>query len=100
MAFTATQPGPSTSAPGDASRTLTITDAAPRTGDAEASTNPDGSLGVLRLRGARNRQRVAWDEDVVDNEGCGKKSSKSERIESGINGLMFILNRVSMLHLP
>ena len=35
-------------------------------------------VGNIRLRGARPRstQRVVWDEDVVDNEGCGKKSSK------------------------
>ena len=36
-------------------------------------------VGVLRLRGARRTsQRVAWTEDVVDNEGMGKKKSKSE----------------------
>ncbi|KAF9459945.1 phosphatase inhibitor-domain-containing protein [Collybia nuda] len=76
MAFIATQPRPSTSAPRDASRTQTITGAPPQE-DAGASINPEGPLGVLRLRGGpRNRQRVAWDEDVVDNEGCGRKSSK------------------------
>lgn len=37
------------------------------------------TVGVLKLRGAQRRtcQRVAWDADVVDNEGCGKKKSKS-----------------------
>lgn len=36
-------------------------------------------VGALRLRGGprRTRQRVVWGEDVVDNEGAGKKSSKS-----------------------
>ncbi|KAJ2978110.1 hypothetical protein NUW54_g11333 [Trametes sanguinea] len=35
------------------------------------------STRTLRLRGApRNRQRVVWREDVVDNEGAGKKKSK------------------------
>ena len=34
--------------------------------------------GTLRLRGApRNGPRVAWDEHVVDNEGLGRKKSKS-----------------------
>ncbi|KAG8937233.1 Type 1 phosphatases regulator ypi1 [Tulasnella sp. 419] len=33
--------------------------------------------GVLRLRGGpRSRPQVAWEEGVVDNEGCGKKKSK------------------------
>jgi len=34
--------------------------------------------GTLRLRGApRDGPRVAWDEHVVDNEGLGRKKSKS-----------------------
>ena len=34
--------------------------------------------GTLRLRGGpRNGPRVAWDEAVVDNEGLGRKKSKS-----------------------
>ena len=45
---------------------------------------PDAQQGghqvkVLRLRGGPvSRRRVVWDEDVVDNEHMGKKSSKSE----------------------
>ncbi|KIK23608.1 hypothetical protein PISMIDRAFT_679039 [Pisolithus microcarpus 441] len=33
---------------------------------------------MLRLRGVsrQNAQRVIWGEEVVDNEGCGKKKSK------------------------
>ncbi|KAI5995659.1 phosphatase inhibitor-domain-containing protein [Pisolithus albus] len=36
------------------------------------------AVGTLRLRGVsrQNAQRVMWGEDVVDNEGCGKKKSK------------------------
>jgi len=60
-------------APTDGSRTITLRDSQPRPED-------DGDLvvGALRLRGEprRTRQRVAWDEDVIDNEGCGKKKSK------------------------
>jgi hypothetical protein len=45
---------------------------------------PDAQQGghqvkVLRLRGGPvSRRRVVWDDDVVDNEHMGKKSSKSE----------------------
>lgn len=81
MAYISTQHRPSTSAPGDGSRTLTLTAAPPRQEDGESSNSPDdpSALGALRLRGASraHRPRVAWDEDVVDNEGCGRKSSKS-----------------------
>lgn len=81
MAYLATQGRPSTSAPGDGSRTITITATPSRSEDGESSNDPDesGSAGVLRLRGGprKPRQRVAWGEDVVDNEGCGRKSSKS-----------------------
>ncbi|KAF6755278.1 type 1 phosphatases regulator YPI1 [Ephemerocybe angulata] len=78
-----TRSGPSTSAPGDGSRTLTITNDPTREavqGD-EQSSRPDGDgiVGTLRLRGAPNRSnrpRVAWDEGVIDNEGAGRKKSK------------------------
>ncbi|KAJ7176603.1 phosphatase inhibitor-domain-containing protein [Mycena filopes] len=78
MAFLATQRRPGTSAPGDGSRTITITDAAPREEDDGAPTDDPAPVGALHLRGGprRTRQRVAWDDDVVDNEGCGRKSSK------------------------
>jgi len=61
----------------DSSRTFTIQDV-----HSNRSSTSDGVMvGVLRLRGGhrtiRSRPRVAWDEDVVDNEGCGRKKSKS-----------------------
>ncbi|KAF9802976.1 hypothetical protein IEO21_09766 [Rhodonia placenta] len=76
MSFVATRPRPSTSAPSDGSRTITVHDNQPGEGDASPNANSE-SVGRLRLRGApRNRPRVVWREDVVDNEGAGKKSSK------------------------
>ena len=46
-------------------------------GDVSAQTN-SAPTGTLRLRGGpRDRPRVVWDEDVVDNEGLGRKKSKS-----------------------
>lgn len=68
----------------DASRTITLTatDAAPEgAGDAGGSdVEPEQVVGTLRLRASpsptQRGPRVAWGEDVVDNEGCGKKSSK------------------------
>jgi len=45
----------------------------------EEGAGPDGGdeIGRLRLRAApRSRPQVVWREDVVDNEGAGKKSSK------------------------
>lgn len=72
---------PSASAPSDGSRTITIQDVQPRP-EGEGDSSPTSSrpaIGALRLRGGprRTRQRVAWDDDVVDNEGAGKKKSKS-----------------------
>ena len=79
--YAATRNGPSTSAPGDSSRTLTITNNPTReeTCD-EQGDNPEGGqiIGTLHLRTTRQTgPRVAWDEDVIDNEGFGKKKSKS-----------------------
>jgi len=80
MAYLATQRRPGTSAPGDGSRTITITNTPANEDDGTPNSNPDepAPVGALHLRGGvrRTRQRVAWDEDVVDNEGCGRKSSK------------------------
>lgn len=40
--------------------------------------------GTLRLHGGpRSRPRVVWDEDVVDNEGLGRKKSKSACTRTG-----------------
>lgn len=42
--------------------------------------------GTLRLRGGpRSRPRVVWGEDVVDNEGLGRKKSKSACTSTGGN---------------
>jgi protein phosphatase 1 regulatory subunit 11 len=47
---------------------------------------------VLRLRGAAPREgsgrRISWAEDVIDNEGLGRKKSKG--ISTPSNGQMFI----------
>ncbi|KAI0091165.1 phosphatase inhibitor-domain-containing protein [Irpex rosettiformis] len=78
MSYLATHPN--TSAATDGSRTITILDSTPREEAAIASGN-ESEVGSLRLRGASRRDRagrprVVWREDVVDNEGAGKKSSK------------------------
>ena len=75
--------GPQTYNPTDSSRTLTITSDPTQESDEEETVNPEGPnvIGALVLKGGdRGRQRVAWGEDVVDNEGCGKKKSKSRFI--------------------
>ncbi|KAK0205086.1 phosphatase inhibitor-domain-containing protein [Desarmillaria ectypa] len=66
-----TQAQSSTSSPNDGSRTITVTNVPSIEG---SSSTP--AVGSLRLRGARRKPRVAWSEDVVDNEGCGRKKSK------------------------
>jgi len=78
---TAAQGRPSTSAPGDGSRTLTITNDPILEDENGQDIEPEGgqAIGTLKLRARakqRNTQRVAWDEGVVDNEGSGKKKSK------------------------
>jgi protein phosphatase 1 regulatory subunit 11 len=78
---TATRGRPQTFSPADGARTLTITnDPTQEEDDAANVTSYGGNvIGALRLRsGHRHPQHVAWGEDVVDNEGCGKKKSKSE----------------------
>ncbi|KAI0754558.1 phosphatase inhibitor-domain-containing protein [Daedaleopsis nitida] len=66
---------PGASAPSDGSRTIVVEDSQPREED-QAGGEPS-TIGSLRLRGRGNRrQRVVWREDVVDNEGAGKKKSK------------------------
>ncbi|CAL1717245.1 unnamed protein product [Somion occarium] len=76
MSQLATRGGRSTSAPADSSRTVTVLDS--QTREEEVGTASAEEVGTLRLRGARSRDRprVVWSEDVVDNEGAGKKSSK------------------------
>ncbi|CAG8440080.1 4581_t:CDS:2 [Cetraspora pellucida] len=45
----------------------------------EETRNSSRSVGTLRLRGGglSSGRKVKWDENVVDNEGMGKKKSKS-----------------------
>lgn len=106
--YTATRNGPSTSAPGDGSRTLTITNNPTReeNGDEQGDDSEGGQvIGTLRLRTTRQTgPRVAWDEDVIDNEGFGKKKSKSKFFFFSRNShlIVFIydLYYFSLLHLP
>lgn len=82
MQYTDNQPGPlSVSAPNDGSRTHTLTSGATRDLENEDESEGPRIVGTLKLRGAHSKKKerkakVAWDEDVVDNEGCGKKKSK------------------------
>ena len=78
---TATRGRPSTASPADGSRTLTITSDPTREEGEDAQSNPQNvqPVGTLKLRGGskeKSTQRVAWDDDVVDNEFFGKKKSK------------------------
>jgi protein phosphatase 1 regulatory subunit 11 len=59
------------------SRTLTINQVP--TNEAGPSTQPSNPpVGVLKLRGGPSRKaKVEWSEEVVDNEGMGRKKSKS-----------------------
>ena len=83
MSRAALRGGPSTAAPGDGSRTLTITNDPTREIDEHGGEGDEegdrGFVGSIRLRGGRRRTQahVVWGEDVVDNEGSGKKKSKS-----------------------
>jgi len=70
------------SAPSEGSRTLTLTSGVTRDLENEDESEGPRTVGTLKLRGAHSKKKkgkakVAWDEDVVDNEGCGKKKSKS-----------------------
>ncbi|KAF9534045.1 phosphatase inhibitor-domain-containing protein [Crepidotus variabilis] len=75
---TATQRRPNTYGASDGSRTQIITSNPTEEGGNEGSgSGGENVVGSLRLRGApRRTQRVVWSEDVIDNEGCGKKKSK------------------------
>ncbi|EEB90860.1 hypothetical protein MPER_10878 [Moniliophthora perniciosa FA553] len=78
---THTQHRPGTSAPSDGSRTITITGTPSQEhgGDDDSEAGPSsGTVGTLKLRGEtkKSSQKVVWRDDVVDNEGCGRKSSK------------------------
>ena len=60
------------------SRTITQTASAPGNGNQNNEAGP--VVGVLKLRGDRpaRRQKVVFSEETVDNEGMGKKKSKSK----------------------
>lgn len=101
MSFAPAQRRPETSAPGDSSRTVTITDAPPR--EEETPSSPP-AVGALKLRGGHRkvRQKVVWGEDVIDNEGCGKKKSKSKSYRT-LSLIFFLTTGMcvdSLLHLP
>ena len=67
--FTSTNPEPSSSSQPQQSQTST--------GSTTITSQSQSSQPVLRLRGVRSPQRsIRWAEDVVDNEGLGRKSSK------------------------
>ena len=69
------QSGPSTAMSREGSHTALVVQNPAEQRDASALAPP---AGTLRLRGGpRNGPRVAWDEAVVDNEGLGRKKSKS-----------------------
>lgn len=70
-----------TGTPNDGSRTITVHDVP--TPEKGADDEDDQGVAshprpVLKLRGGpRSKQRVAWKEEVIDNENCGRKKSKS-----------------------
>ena len=110
MAYlSAARMNPRTMSPADGSRTVIVTDSNPREEDEEASgpglggRDEEGRVdGVLHLRGGRRtRPNVRWTEDTVNNEGMGKKSSKSEFYldASLIFGMQFS-SRLLRLRLP
>lgn len=81
-----TRPG-QTAGTADGSRTITIHEVPTgqesrrrRLDDEEEDGEESCSTeaGVLRLRGGGNTRRVVWTEETIDNEGMGKKKSKSE----------------------
>lgn len=80
--------GNGTSAPSDGSRTITVHDSQPGVDPADGARDPNAGpsaavVGSLRLRGvARDRRRVAWSDETVDNEGMGKKKSKSTSVDA------------------
>jgi hypothetical protein len=76
----ATRRRPDTSNPSDGSRTITVHDSQPREEDSGSGTGPSNTepIGSLHLRGGEaHGRRVMWTDDTVDNEGAGRKKSKS-----------------------
>ena len=68
---------------------LVVQNPAEQQRDASAVAELAQPAGTLRLRGGpRNGPRVAWDEAVVDNEGLGRKKSKSTLLDARENAKM------------
>lgn len=66
-------------------------------GPSRGSSLPPSVVGVLKLRGAPlKKQRVVWSEETVDNEGMGKKKSKSKKVIEVLERPLII----SLLYLP
>lgn len=85
--------------PTDGSRTIVIHDSQPReeASGSEGDGSEDRLVGTLLLRGGpRSRPAVTWNEDVVDNEGMGKKKSKSEYSDGHIDTKYVIIPLVSV----
>jgi hypothetical protein len=102
-----TGPG-QTSGRSDGSRTMTMHDVPTGEQGGEGDSGSGGAGGegssdggVLRLRGGGNTRRVVWSSETVDNEGMGKKKSKSmsaSKNDMKINVDSLFL-RFSMLHI-
>lgn len=74
------------------SRTMTVTPSDSR--EASTSPAPAAAVGVLRLRGGpARRQRVVWSAETIDNEGMGKKKSKSELSVNGTDVVCCIYHK-------
>jgi protein phosphatase 1 regulatory subunit 11 len=57
---------------------MTITPTPASDAGPSTANNPRSPpVGVLKLRGGPRRQRVMWTDETVDNEGMGRKKSKS-----------------------
>ncbi|KAG9031520.1 hypothetical protein FRB95_002655 [Tulasnella sp. JGI-2019a] len=88
-----------TAAPSAGSPTATVAPEQPTAGPSTTNEDdgtgaPPRRAGVLKLRGGpRSRPQVAWTDDVVDNEGAGRKKSKSTfSFHSFLSPVRLILN--------
>jgi protein phosphatase 1 regulatory subunit 11 len=77
---------------------------APTTSQTQTQTSQSGPRNetprVLRLRGHNETRRsVQWAEDVVDNEGLGRKSSKG-KMPAFVARVVIVLTCSSLLHIP
>jgi hypothetical protein len=103
----ATRRNPGTYGASDGSRTLTMRDDQPREDDGAAGgsgapgagSSTTDAIGVLHLHGGpRPARRVMWTEETVDNEGAGRKKSKSTSSELLLSRQELMLR--SLLYLP